>query len=346
MKRLLLAPLLISIFTPVFAEKKMSDLDYMKSFEKNWFSNELLGKQFIEVDNFNPNQITPELLDQARIGGCKIYVSDDLFPSEDIKNDCKRLYKEYKNKFKFSSQYKFFALKNDFHEECLKASDYQGCMKFNQGDVVIKKEPKIDKNKKRSFVRDDGNRITFDPKTVLALNKKGDYGRYLKFNYRINFYRGSTYIPKTQITPDRVTTNTYGTINSYGGGGSYSGNSYSTITPGATMGGFTIPGGMRSHVWQVTVDCKEYTADWRGDMQGWRKLKGAKKDTQISTDMAVEIADEYCPQMNRLVAEAKERDRILAIEEIKKAEQRKNNTTGSVKINCDSPVWKNKPRCN
>ena len=112
------------------------------------------------------------------------------------------------------------------------------------------------------------------------------------------------------------------------------------------MGGFTIPGGMRSHVWEVTVDCQEYTADWRGDMQGWRKLKGAKKDTQISTDMAVEIVDEYCPQMNRLVTEAKERDRLAAIEKIKKTEQRKNNTTGSVKINCDSPVWKNKPRCN
>ena len=121
-------------------------------------------------------------------------------------------------------------------------------MKFNQGDVVIKKEPKIDKNKKRSFVRDDGNRITFDPKTVLALNKKGDYGRYLKFNYRINFYKGSTYIPKTQITPDRVTTNTYEKINCNREGSSYSGNSYLTITPGATMGIFTIPDGMRFHV--------------------------------------------------------------------------------------------------
>ena len=36
----------------------------------------------------------------------------------------------------------------------------------------------------------------------------------------------------------------------------------------------------------------------------------------------------------------------LIINSKKKAEQRKNNTTGSVKINCDSAVWKKKPICN
>ena len=229
-------------------------------------------------------------------------------------------------------------------EFCLKAADFAGCVKAMTTKSV---EKKINKSTKRNFTRDDGLNIVFDPKTVVAKKIRGEYGRYLEFNYRINYYQGSTYIPKTQITPDTVTTNTYGTINSYGGGaGSYSGNSYSTITPGATIGGFTIPGGMRSKVWQVTLDCQDYTADWKGDMQGWRELRGAKKDTQISTDMAVEIADEYCPQMIRLVAEARDRGGLTYIKETKKEEQSQNYIGGSININCNSPVFKDRLICN
>ena len=31
---------------------------------------------------------------------------------------------------------------------------------------------------------------------------------------------------------------------------------------------------------------------------------------------------------------------------IKKSKIKKDSSSGSVKVNCDSPVWKNKPRCN
>ena len=31
---------------------------------------------------------------------------------------------------------------------------------------------------------------------------------------------------------------------------------------------------------------------------------------------------------------------------VKKKKVKTDASTGSVKINCDSPVWKNKPRCN
>ena len=53
------------------------------------------------------------------------------------------------------------------------------------------------------------------------------------------------------------------------------------------------------------------------------------------------ILDEFCPQMERLVSEAKERDKLNGIEESKKK-----SSSGGVKVNCDSLVWKNKPRCN
>ncbi len=193
---------------------------------------------------------------------------------------------------------------DEIHNRCKDVSDYMGCVKANSKSgfkFFGNKKRKIDKNAKRKFTRDDGYNVVFDPKSVEAVKVRGNYGRYLKFNYRINYYRGSSYIPKTQITPDRVTTNTYGTINSYGSTGSFSGNSYSTITPGASFGGFTIPGGMRSRVIEVTADCQDYTADLKGDGQGWRKLKGSEKDTQVSSEMVLDLMNEFCPQMNNLV---------------------------------------------
>ena len=53
------------------------------------------------------------------------------------------------------------------------------------------------------------------------------------------------------------------------------------------------------------------------------------------------VMDELCPQMNNLVLESKERNRLNGIEEAKKK-----SSYGGIKVNCNSPVWENKPRCN
>ena len=182
------------------------------------------------------------------------------------------------------------------HNICKDVKDYMGCVKANSKEFLEE-----DKNAKRTFTRDDGKTVIFDPKSVVAQNVRGEYGRYIKFSYRLNYYRGSSYVPQTQITPDRVSTNTFGTINSFGGGASYSGTSYSTITPGATMGGFSIPGGMRSREWVVEVDCEDYTVNHVGDGGGWisfnRRLSEEGKTAKA-------IADEFCPQMDNLVLNA------------------------------------------
>ena len=94
----------------------------------------------------------------------------------------------------------------EVHKLCLPAADYLGCVKAM---TTKSTEKKINKTTKRNFTRDDGKNVVFDPKTVFAKKIREEYGRYIKFNYRLNFYRGSSYIPETQITPDRVTTNTY-----------------------------------------------------------------------------------------------------------------------------------------
>ena len=61
---------------------------------------------------------------------------------------------------------------------------------------------------------------------------------------------------------------------------------------------------------------------------------------------AKNVLDEFCPQMDRLVSEAIERDKIKAIEDAKKEKDKKKTSSGPVKVNCSSDVWKNKPRCN
>ena len=101
--------------------------------------------------------------------------------------------------------------------------------------------------------------------------------------------------------------------------------------------------------WGVQADCKDYTANWDQDNYGWYQvskpeeyLKPGKEKSMYSPALeAKEVLDEFCPQMDKLVLEAKERDRINGIEEA-------NNKTSSsgLKVNCDSPIWKDKPRCN
>ena len=100
---------------------------------------------------------------------------------------------------------------------------------------------------------------------------------------------------------------------------------------------------------KVTVDCQDYTVKWKGLFSGgWSDLNNLEKyrekigdPSEYNSRKEVKIVmDEFCPQMERLVLEAKERDRLNGIEEAKKK-----SSSGGIKVNCDSPVWKNKPRC-
>ena len=100
------------------------------------------------------------------------------------------------------------------------------------------------------------------------------------------------------------------------------------------------------------IPCDEFTANWDNDGFGWTKVKDisyllkprARYGGQSAYEPAREaqaVLREFCPQMDKLVLEAKERDRINGIEEAKNK-----SSSGGIKVNCDSPVWKNKPRCN
>ena len=69
------------------------------------------------------------------------------------------------------------------HNICKDVKDYMGCVKANSKEFLEE-----DKNAKRTFTRDDGKTVIFDPKSVVAQNVRGEYGRYIKFSYRLNYY--------------------------------------------------------------------------------------------------------------------------------------------------------------
>ena len=63
--------------------------------------------------------------------------------------------------------------------------------------------------------------------------------------------------------------------------------------------------GSGSREWSADADCKDYTANWKGDTgreKGWRNLYKSK---EVSSKQAIGVLDEFCPQMDSLVKEAK-----------------------------------------
>ncbi len=61
--------------------------------------------------------------------------------------------------------------------------------------------------------------------------------------------------------------------------------------------------------WSVEGDCKDYTVNWEGDLAGWTKVRNPKelvKKNRSAYEPAIEakaVLDEFCPQMNRLIAD-------------------------------------------
>lgn len=177
----------------------------------------------------------------------------------------------------------------EVHKICSDAKDYLGCINAHNQPSRI--SPDI----KRKWERDDGDIVIFDPKSAKAINLNGGFGRYLTYRYVLRTYdagsRGVN-IPGYQM-PSTATTNVIGNT------------AFTTVNPGAVVGAVSIPGrpgGPVAQYWSVQADCRDYTADWDGDREGWRKL--SPESNRPSTKEARAVLDEFCPQMERLIKEA------------------------------------------
>ena len=178
----------------------------------------------------------------------------------------------------------------EIHKLCLEAKDYQGCVNSQTSQPVSP-------NAKRRWERDSGDVIVFDPTSVKAIQIQEKWGRYIEYSYTLRGYQqgSSGYSSPGVQMPGTATTSVYGNT------------AYTTITPGATIGAFSIPGRSGcpiSQTWKVKADCLDYTADWDGDSQGWRRLKTPSLTAESSKE-ALKVLDEFCPQMERLVDAAK-----------------------------------------
>tara|TARA_B100000212_G_scaffold223255_1_gene169329 strand:- start:423 stop:1076 length:654 start_codon:yes stop_codon:yes gene_type:complete len=194
---------------------------------------------------------------------------------------------------------------NKTAEFCLKASDFAGCVETMSRGLDSKREKDVDDGL-RTWTRDTGVVVRMRTNTLIAIPNKGSYGRYLQWYY-------------------------------------------------ARSGDSKVQG----KSWEVTGDCEDFSANWEGDGLKWMPVQNPEEfltrrfpfphdrwgqrmnDFYPSAVEAKDVLDEFCPQMDRLVLEAKERDRVNGIEEAKN----KSSSVG-MKVNCNSPVWRDKPRCN
>ncbi len=61
----------------------------------------------------------------------------------------------------------------------------------------------------------------------------------------------------------------------------------------------------RKYEMTVEADCQDYTANWKDDGRGWLNLRSKKWSRLEPPQEAKKILDEFCPQMTKLVKDAK-----------------------------------------
>ena len=171
-------------------------------------------------------------------------------------------------------------------EFCLKASDFAGCVETMKRGLDTKRLNDVEDGL-RTWTRDTGTEVKMRTKSVKAVQLGKSYGRYLEWFYTRGVIEGSFYNWFTE----RTTNN------------------------------------QPARSWKVEADCIDYTVDWKGEASGWISVKNP--DQYVGSQLmdpareAKNVLDEFCPQMDRLVSEAIERDKIKAIEDAKKEKDKK-----------------------
>ena len=233
------------------------------------------------------------------------------------------------------------------HESCLKAADYQGCMNYKKGIEVTKKETISEVNCINNVCNPEEAKIYgFDnlglrvlpgyyfvdiPEKRAAnffsqpmkLNVKGDFGRYIHIQRIVRRY-SEGYSGSLTTIPG--------------------------IGPGASSTISYSPGqlpGVRQIVLNHVFDCEDKTF---ARFEGKRLIRSETKSGKKKKWLNFEEADGYTARQG-IKACRKSKNYIMSLnfspfdkfskKAIKSVPKNKNS-----KINCDSPVWKNKPQCN
>jgi hypothetical protein len=263
----------------------------------------------------------------------------------------------------------------EVRKACLAAADFEGCVRAYAQPAEKKQQLdflgmelipgwEVYEDRANNFV------MYFDDKNVRKVKVRGVYGRYITFDYVTRYFQ--EYIPGTSgysTTIGSGTTNCYGSGFGSGYGYGYgSGFGYNSgynssanciTTPPATInipGTSATPSGVRQYKTKIIIDCLERKAKDIFITKGYSKNR--KWKSIEGKGITQPIADLNCSKIQSLEAsnylklekgKPKEQD-ILAqqilpgsnpqeiIEMVSKLKRKG--------VNCDSPVWKNKPRCN
>jgi hypothetical protein len=185
------------------------------------------------------------------------------------------------------------------HQQCLKASDYQGCVKANSPIGTQKDEqssggvdrfglPALDKKRylgPETATTKGGLSLDMyvDTKSFRMLKHNGAYGRYIAYETLVRFYRApSPGSPGFAVPIGGGSTSCYGSVygNSYGSFGSAYGSSNCTTTPPSTVyipGESGSAGGAMQDRNTTIIDCIDMTfqinrrGKWSKFSRGYRE---------------------------------------------------------------------------
>ena len=260
-------------------------------------------------------------------------------------------------------------VKDANHEKCIQAADYEGCMQFNsslkqKNQTVIETDCTKKLCKPHEITQETDNlgmkilkgfyfkedpieryAMYFDLDNLYKVDSKGEYGRFFHARSVIRFYSKGF----------------EGYSSLVGGGGTNCSTYGSSINCTSTRPRLiNIPAkeaGPRQNKLDFIYDCKDKTVAVfeENKIKKWPDNKGKKRkwhkwvdfQSTWTTKSKIDILAGVCNgDFNAMKAANVSNSNFYLFKEKGPKKRTYKNSKNISKINCDSPVWKNKPRCN
>ena len=259
--------------------------------------------------------------------------------------------------------------KANLNEKCLKAADYEGCMEYSKGiqnseinsiDFVDCSQKYCTPEEAKGQVDNLGMKVIpgwkffdmpakrgsgFTNPEVYKVRVNNQFGRYINLKMIIRYYQ-----EPQAATPGYSSSIGGGSTNCYGVGSSIS--CYTTPPTQLNIPGrAAVPGGIVQENYDYILDCEDEV--WgkhlnerlikaknnKGKLRKWVKFSETDDNFVKYTGMP------FCKDKKELIEYLQPSTfSLYKYKDIKKRTSSKSKNVGN--INCDSPVWKNKPRCN
>ena len=259
--------------------------------------------------------------------------------------------------------------KNSIHEKCLKAVDYEGCMEYSKGTQTSTsiRNKNVDCSQKictpeeaKGQVDNLGMKVIpgwkffdmpakrgsgFTNPEVYKVKVNNQFGRYINLKMIIRYYQ-----EPQAATPGYSSSIGGGSTNCYGVGSSIS--CYTTPPTQLNIPGrAAVPGGIVQENYDYILDCEDEvwgkhlnerlikSKNNKGKLRKWVKFSETDDNFVKYTGIT------FCKNKKELIEYLQPSTfSLYKYKDIKKRTSSKSKNVGN--INCDSPVWKNKPKCN